>query len=84
MATLIIFGMIDGGEIKKTVGMRRSVRVAYENRSAKLVVSARLTKFCRWVLQGDGYEYLCLKEFPNYDCILWNNGCIAYNYRPFQ
>ena len=31
---------------RKTVGMRRSVRVAYENRSAKLVVSARLTKFC--------------------------------------
>ena len=23
-------------------------------------------------------------ELPNYDCILWNNGCIAYNYRPFQ
>ena len=32
-----------------------------------------IRKFCRWVLQGDGYEY-----------ILWNNGCIAYNYRPFQ
>lgn len=31
---------------RKTVGMRRSVRVACENRSAKLVVSARLTKFC--------------------------------------
>lgn len=46
--------------------------------------SVFIEKFCRWVLQGDGYEYLCLKEFPNYDCILWNNGCIAYNYRPFQ
>ena len=45
---------------------------------------AFIRKFCRWVLQGDGYEYLCLKELPNYDCILWNNGCIAYNYRPFQ
>ena len=43
-----------------------------------------IQRFCRWVLQGDGYEYLCLKELPNYDCILWNNGCIAYNYRPFQ
>lgn len=43
-----------------------------------------IQKFCRWVLQGDGYEYLCLQELPNYDCILWKNGCIAYNYRPFQ
>ena len=31
---------------KKTVGMRRSVRVAYENRSAKLVVSAFLHTGC--------------------------------------
>ena len=31
---------------RKTVGMRRNVRSACENRSAKLVVSARLTKFC--------------------------------------
>ena len=43
-----------------------------------------IKKFCRWVLQGDGYEYLCLQERANYDCVLWNNGCIAYNYRPFQ
>ena len=43
-----------------------------------------IQNYCRWVLQGDGYEYLCLKELPNYDCILWNNGCIAYHYRPFQ
>ena len=43
-----------------------------------------IKKFCRWVVQGDGYEYLCLQERANYDCILWNNGCIAYNYRPFQ
>lgn len=47
---------------RKTVGMRRSVRVAYENRSAKLVVSARLTKFCPLFRhtsrrQGDFFAY---------------------------
>ena len=55
-----------------------------------LQIWASLTKelfvetFCRWVLMGDGYEYLCLKEKPNYDCILWDNGCTAYLYRPIQ
>lgn len=43
-----------------------------------------IKKYCRWVLQSDNYEYLCLKELPNYDCILWDQGCIAYQYRPFQ
>ena|GEM_PF-4548357 len=47
---------------RKTVGMRRSVRMAYENRSAKLVVSARLTKFCPLFRhtsrrQGDFFAY---------------------------
>ena len=51
---------------------------------ASLERPALIQKYCRWVFKGDGYEYLCLKELPNYDCILWNNGCIAYNYRPFQ
>ena len=51
---------------------------------ASLERAVFIQKYCRWVLQGDGYEYLCLKELPNYDCILWDNGCIAYNYRPFQ
>jgi Fe-S-cluster containining protein len=27
---------------------------------------------------------LCLKEKENYDCILWDNGCIAYEARPTQ
>lgn len=51
---------------------------------ASLGKAAFIRKYCRWVLKGDGYEYLCLKELRNYDCILWNTGCIAYNYRPFQ
>lgn len=40
--------------------------------------------YCRWVEKPDGYEYLSLKEKKNFDCILWDNGCTAYKYRPFQ
>lgn len=43
-----------------------------------------IDSFCRWVDRGDGYDYLCLKEKPGYDCILWDEGCIAYEYRPLQ
>lgn len=43
-----------------------------------------ITVYCRWVCHSDGYEYLCLKEKSNYDCILWKNGCIAYEFRPLQ
>ncbi|EFW37495.1 YkgJ family cysteine cluster protein [Treponema phagedenis] len=43
-----------------------------------------IKKYCRWVEKNDGYEYLCLQEKPNYDCILWNEGCVAYQYRPLQ
>ena len=27
---------------------------------------------------------LCLKEKPNFDCILWKDGCEAYEGRPVQ
>ncbi len=40
--------------------------------------------YCRWVPRGDGFEYLCLREKKNFDCILWNNGCTAYEARPLQ
>lgn len=40
--------------------------------------------WCRWVSKGDGYEYLYLREKPNFDCILWDKGCIAYESRPLQ
>lgn len=40
--------------------------------------------YCRWVSKSDGFEYLCLKEKKNYDCILWKDGCIAYAARPLQ
>jgi hypothetical protein len=34
--------------------------------------------------RSDGNEYLCLLEKANYDCILWDGGCIAYEHRPLQ
>ncbi|ULQ59983.1 YkgJ family cysteine cluster protein [Brucepastera parasyntrophica] len=49
-----------------------------------LDTDAFISGFCRWVLKNDGYEYLCLQEKENYDCILWDNGCIAYESRPYQ
>lgn len=45
---------------------------------------AFISSYCRWVPRGDGQEYLCLLEKPGYDCILWDNGCIAYESRPYQ
>lgn len=53
--------------------------------SKKLSTNEFIEKFCRWVGYYDGTEVLCLKEKPNYDCILWeNDGCSAYNARPVQ
>ena len=40
--------------------------------------------YCRFVYNSQGKEVLCLKEKPNYDCILWENGCTAYGARPLQ
>jgi len=40
--------------------------------------------YCRWVQYYDNTEVLCLKERSNYDCILWDNGCTAYEARPVQ
>lgn len=44
---------------------------------------AFLHVYCRWVKNG-AFEYLCLKEKSNYDCILWKDGCTAYEARPIQ
>ncbi len=43
-----------------------------------------ISTFCRWVPCADGLDYLTLKEKPDYDCILWENGCTAYENRPLQ
>ncbi|MGN0751211.1 MAG: YkgJ family cysteine cluster protein, partial [Treponema sp.] len=41
-------------------------------------------KYCRWADYYYGTKVLALKEKDNYDCILWNNGCSAYEARPVQ
>ena len=51
---------------------------------SKLVEEDFIETYCRWVHKSDGYEYLCLKEKVNFDCILWDNGCLAYENRPLQ
>lgn len=43
-----------------------------------------IERYCRWVRYYDNTEVLCLKETETYDCILWNNGCTAYENRPIQ
>ena len=41
-------------------------------------------KYCRWADYYYGTQVLALIEQKNYDCILWNNGCTAYEARPVQ
>lgn len=43
-----------------------------------------IDRYCRWVPYYDGTEVLCLRERPNNDCILWDSGCTAYEFRPVQ
>ncbi len=43
-----------------------------------------IEKYCRWVPYYEGKTVLALKELRNHDCILWNNGCSAYEARPVQ
>lgn len=50
--------------------------------------SVFLERYCRWVSvvspSGKTETRLCLQEKPDYDCILWDNGCTAYEARPLQ
>ena len=41
-------------------------------------------KYCRWADYYYGTKVLALQEKKNYDCILWKNGCSAYQARPVQ
>lgn len=43
-----------------------------------------IEKYCRWVNYYYGAQVLALLEKKNYDCILWENGCSAYQARPLQ
>lgn len=50
----------------------------------KMTVQEFVGVYCRWVQYYDNTQVLCLKEKTNYDCILWNDGCTAYEARPVQ
>jgi len=50
----------------------------------KMTVKEFVAKNCRWVEYYYGQTVLALKEKPNYDCWLWENGCSAYTARPVQ
>lgn len=43
-----------------------------------------IRRYCRWIPYYDGGEVLCLQEKANFDCVLWDGMCIAYNSRPMQ
>lgn len=50
----------------------------------KMTTKEFVSKYCRWVDYYEGQTVLALLEQKNYDCILWNNGCTAYEGRPVQ
>ena len=47
-------------------------------------MSEFIEKYCRWVNYYEGKTVLALLEKKNWDCILWENGCSAYEGRPVQ
>lgn len=50
----------------------------------KMGVKEFVEKYCRWADYYYGTKVLALLEQPNYDCILWDKGCSAYEARPVQ
>ena len=49
-----------------------------------LSIADFVAKYCRWADYYYGTQVLALLEKKNYDCILWENGCSAYEARPIQ
>jgi len=49
-----------------------------------MTVKQFVEKYCRWADYYYGTQVLALQEKKNYDCILWENGCSAYQARPVQ
>lgn len=49
-----------------------------------MTIADFVEKYCRWADYYYGTQVIALKEMKNYDCILWNNGCTAYEARPIQ
>ena len=50
----------------------------------KMTIKEFVEKYCRWADYYYGTMVLALLEKKNYDCILWENGCSAYEARPVQ
>lgn len=50
----------------------------------KIGVGEFVEKYCRWADYYEGKTVLALFEKKNYDCVLWDNGCSAYQARPVQ
>lgn len=50
----------------------------------KMTQKEFVEKYCRQADYYYGTKVLALQEKKNYDCILWENGCSAYNARPIQ
>ena len=50
----------------------------------KMTIKEFVNLKCRWANYYYGVQVLSLREQKNYDCILWNNGCTAYEARPVQ
>ena len=43
-----------------------------------------IASYCRFVPSDCGEKVLCLLEKADFDCILWDGGCTAYDARPVQ
>ena len=50
----------------------------------KMKIQEFIDTYCRWAEYYYGSEVLALLEKKNYDCILWKDGCSAYQARPVQ
>lgn len=49
-----------------------------------LSIKTFVEKYCRYADYYGGTTVLALQEKKNYDCILWKEGCSAYEARPVQ
>ena len=50
----------------------------------KMSIKDFVEEKCRWADYYYGDKVLALKEKKNYDCLLWEDGCSAYEARPVQ
>ena len=53
-------------------------------KALKIDKNSVLNTYCRTVTDWEGAKVLSLKEKSNNDCILWDEGCTVYDFRPLQ